>query len=59
MKVDECQTNSPNIAYIATLGTGRQTEEYVDPANAQPQLDSSEREGEPQQMSLTQLLSTD
>jgi len=57
--VDECQTNSPNIAHIATLGTGRQTKEYVDPANAQPQPDSSERGGEPRQMSLIQLLNSD
>ena len=59
MKVNGCQTNSPDIAYIATLGTGRQTEEYVDPANARPQLDSSERERELRQTSLIQLLNPD
>lgn len=59
MQVNKCQTNSPDIVAIAISEIENPTGGSVDSAIVQPQPDSSEREKEPRQMSLIQLLNSD
>jgi hypothetical protein len=59
MKVDKCQTNSPDTVAIAILAIEKQIGGSVKSAIVQPPPDLSGMEKVPLQMSLIQLLNTD